>query len=239
MPTVVAFISQKGGVGKSTLARSLAVVTAHAGLNVKVADLDPLQRTVIRRAQLWETSGLSSVSVGAHDDVAEAIASSKEADLLLLDMPGQVNDQIVEVSRHGGFLIQPTSPGLDDIHPSLLVFQALENLGIPRERLAFALCRVLSDPEGEAARTFLSAQGYTVLSGRIREHPGYRRALNSGRGLTETGRRALNVSAQLLVGDILQRVAVHGDSPVLVNPTGSAEINRQFGVIAAVARELR
>ena len=40
MPVVVAFISQKGGVGKSTLARALGAVAASAGLKVRLADLD-------------------------------------------------------------------------------------------------------------------------------------------------------------------------------------------------------
>ena len=47
MPIVVAFVSQKGGVGKSTLARALAVVATSAHLKVKLADLDPLQRTLL------------------------------------------------------------------------------------------------------------------------------------------------------------------------------------------------
>ena len=38
MAAVIAFISQKGGVGKSTLARALAAVCAQAGLEVVLAD---------------------------------------------------------------------------------------------------------------------------------------------------------------------------------------------------------
>ena len=37
---VVAFVSQKGGVGKSTLSRGLAREAAKNGLRVKIADLD-------------------------------------------------------------------------------------------------------------------------------------------------------------------------------------------------------
>ena len=47
MPTVVAFISQKGGVGKSTLARALAREAAAGGLSVKIADLDTQQGTSV------------------------------------------------------------------------------------------------------------------------------------------------------------------------------------------------
>ncbi|MBD4961076.1 AAA family ATPase, partial [Xanthomonas citri pv. citri] len=47
MAAVVAFISQKGGVGKSTLSRALAREAAAGGLRVKIADLDTQQGTSI------------------------------------------------------------------------------------------------------------------------------------------------------------------------------------------------
>ena len=39
MAAVIAFISQKGGVGKSTLARALAREAAVSGLKVKIAGI--------------------------------------------------------------------------------------------------------------------------------------------------------------------------------------------------------
>jgi chromosome partitioning protein len=50
MAVVVGLVSQKGGTGKSTLARALGAVVAHAGLKVRIADLDPQQHTVLE----WE-----------------------------------------------------------------------------------------------------------------------------------------------------------------------------------------
>lgn len=40
MPVVVSFVSQKGGIGKSTLARLVAREYANADWAVKIADLD-------------------------------------------------------------------------------------------------------------------------------------------------------------------------------------------------------
>jgi chromosome partitioning protein len=43
--TIIAFISQKGGVGKSTLAQALAVETARQKVKTLLADCDPQQST--------------------------------------------------------------------------------------------------------------------------------------------------------------------------------------------------
>jgi chromosome partitioning protein len=45
MTTVIAFISQKGGVGKSTLARALATEASKEEMKVLLADCDPQQGT--------------------------------------------------------------------------------------------------------------------------------------------------------------------------------------------------
>ncbi len=47
MTMIIAFVSQKGGVGKSTLARAVAREAAYGGLKVKIADLDTQQGTSV------------------------------------------------------------------------------------------------------------------------------------------------------------------------------------------------
>ena len=81
MLAVVAFISQKGGVGKSTLARSLGVVAARAGHNVKIGDLDRLQQTLVRWTQVRDAYGVRpTVSAEAYADAGDACAASGGAD---------------------------------------------------------------------------------------------------------------------------------------------------------------
>ncbi|MEG7979119.1 MAG: ParA family protein [Mollicutes bacterium UO1] len=45
LPKVISFISQKGGVGKSTLARALATEATKKKFNVLLADCDHQQKT--------------------------------------------------------------------------------------------------------------------------------------------------------------------------------------------------
>lgn len=69
MDYIVAFVSQKGGVGKSTLARAVAREFQANGFAVKLADLDVQQATTTswhtRRLRL-ELEPVGSVRVPAH-----------------------------------------------------------------------------------------------------------------------------------------------------------------------------
>ena len=74
MPVIVAFVSQKGGVGKSSLARALAVVAARAGLEVNVGDLDPQQQTVVEWLKMRVESKVArKIRVESYENVQDAL----------------------------------------------------------------------------------------------------------------------------------------------------------------------
>jgi len=205
MAAVIAFISQKGGVGKSTLARALAAVCAQAGLEVVLADLDPRQQTLIQ----WQKARTAQRISPRLYDAAEAVIERADAcDLLILDTPGGVNDDTLSVARTAHLIVQPTGLSLDDLHPTVLLFHELVAVGIPKSRLVAALCRVLDDEEEEtAARAYLKEAGYEVLEGSIPESLTYRVAHNRGRSLTETNEQAFNERADALIEALLTKVA--------------------------------
>lgn len=186
MPVVIALVSQKGGVGKSTLARAIAAVAASAGLKVRLVDLDPQQRTLL----LWEQARRNNeirpeITIEALATSEGPSATAPFDDMLILDLPGQMSEATLHVALRAHVVVQPTGPSFDDLHPAVLVFQALSKCGIPRERLVFALCRLLNQAEEDKARRHLTAAGYTVLPGAIPERAAFREALDHGRSLTE------------------------------------------------------
>jgi chromosome partitioning protein len=205
---VIAFVSQKGGTGKSTLARALAAVCAQAGLEVVLADLDPRQQTLVQWQKARTAQRVSPrLSVEPFDDVAEAVERAGACDLLILDMPGGVNDDTLAVARTAHLIVQPTGPTRDDLHPTVLLFHELAGVGVPKEHLVAALCRVLDDEEEAAARAYLEEAGYEVLSGFIPENRAYRTAHNRGRSLTETDEQEFNDRADALIEALLTKVA--------------------------------
>ena len=209
MAAVIAFISQKGGVGKSTLARTLAAVCAQAGLEVVLADLDPRQQTLIQWQKARTAQRVSPrLSIEPFDNAAEAVIERADAcDLLILDTPGGVNDDTLAVARTAHLIVQPTGPSLDDLHPTVLLFHELAAVGIPKSRLLAALCRVLDEEEEADAKAYLKEAGYEVLEGSIPESHTYRVAHNRGRSLTETNEQAFNDRADALIEALLTKVA--------------------------------
>ncbi|MBO0742131.1 MAG: ParA family protein [Hyphomicrobiaceae bacterium] len=209
---MVAFVSQKGGVGKSTLARALATFAATHGLKTKLADLDVQQKTIT----VWENNRAGhrltpAIDVEAFNAVKAAVAAAKNCDLLIMDTPGKIVEATTELSQHANLLVQPTSPSSDDLHIAVLLFLAMERVSIPRERLAFALCRTLSPPEEKGARAYLESFGYHVLEGAIPEELAYRDAMKVGKSIVESGRKELDRRAQEVMTDILRKAGASID----------------------------
>lgn len=203
MPIIVSFISQKGGVGKSTLARALAAVAGHA-LRVRLADLDVKQATVSAWGNARSASSVEpACEVVGYDSVEQALEEANDVDLLICDAPAGANRQTLALAEASDLVVQPSGASVDDLRPAVLLFHELVKAGIPHERLLGAVCRTMSDMEEEAARSYVESAGYTVLPGSIPERPTYREAQNRGASITETRIRHLNARADALMEALL------------------------------------
>src|SRR5262245_44217198 len=110
MAIVVAFVSQKGGVGKSTLARALAISAVKTGLTVKIVDLDPEQATITVWAQTRDRHKVSpSIKIDPFRFVKDAVASTQGEEFVIIDTPGGISDAVAEIAAHATFLVQPAS----------------------------------------------------------------------------------------------------------------------------------
>ena len=89
MSTIIAFVSQKGGVGKSTLARAVAREAAAGGLKTKIADLDTQQGTSVDWHRTRLGAGIEPViAVEAFATADQALKAAGQYDLLIIDGPG-------------------------------------------------------------------------------------------------------------------------------------------------------
>lgn len=206
MPVIVSFVSQKGGVGKSTLARGLLAVAAHT-MKARLADLDPQQGSVVawERARRRNEAG-PPCEVVPYATAGEALGASADVDLLIIDTPARTSRATLEIARHSHLVVQPTGASADDLLPTILTFHELMKEGVPKERLAVAICRVLSDGEEATVRAYVEDAGYEVMAGAIFERIAYREAQNRGQAITETKFAKLNGQADALMEALLNKV---------------------------------
>ncbi|SFU83001.1 chromosome partitioning protein [Nitrosomonas eutropha] len=207
MTAIVAFVSQKGGVGKSTLARALAREAAVGGLRVKIADLDTQQGTSVDWHRLRLSQNIKPViSVEAFATAAQALEAIYGYDLLIIDGPARTSSATLEISRAADLIVQPSGASRDDLIPAVREFHALSKADISKERLAFALNRIGTRAEEAAARIYLQQAGYNVLDGSLCDRPAYRQAQNTGHSITETRYSGLNEKADMLIQSLIDRV---------------------------------
>ncbi|KLL01767.1 MAG: plasmid partition protein ParA [Mycoplasmataceae bacterium RC_NB112A] len=118
--TIIAFISQKGGVGKSTLARTVAVEVSHYKFKTLLVDCDPQQTTSYNWLQLRKKS---KFEVKIFPTVQKALWEASKYDLLIIDGSARTSQATLEISQNSDLIIQPTGASRDDLVPAVKEFK--------------------------------------------------------------------------------------------------------------------
>ncbi len=201
MGEIISFVGQKGGTGKSTLARAFAAEAAKAQTRVLIADLDDAQRTSWdwgrRRAanQLLPTIDVEMVPR------LQVFTRAADVDMLVVDAPAWADASTLWLAQGSQLTVLPTGTGVDDLNPTIRLMHALMEKGVADWRVALALCRVHSDGDAAFARDYLKQAKYKALSGELRERKGYADLQNIGQAITE-GPAALSRDASELIDAI-------------------------------------
>ncbi len=196
---VVAFVTQKGGTGKSSLAVSLAVAAAERGLKVAVFDIDP-QDTAgewykRRQAEAPEVHSLrwSMLSSRLYR------LGRENYDLAIIDTPGADSNVAAEAMKEAHFCLLPVRPSVADIEASKATVRYLNDRNKP---FAFVLNQC---PTGGRTSRTANARMALQLLGRLCDvtlahRSDHMDALASGLGVTEfapSGKAADEVRALL------------------------------------------
>ncbi len=205
---VISFVSQKGGVGKSTLARAFATAASQTGHAVKLADLDTQQATVVDWHRQRLNNGYASIgSVEVFRKASDAIKHADSYDFLILDGAARASSATLEVAEVSDLVVLPTCASRDDLMPAVKLAHELQRHGIANDALVLALTRVSTESEIEDARAFISDSGHTVLQGCLYEKPSYRQAQNEGLSVIETRYQTLNKKADALISSIISHLS--------------------------------
>ena len=119
----LAIVSQKGGVGKTTITVHIAVAAARAGYSVAIIDLDP-QATAAQWAD-WRNAGIGEgaepnpvVVAAPHARLAPTIKEAEKmgVDLVILDSPPAADSAAVAAAKMADLVVIPTRASAFDLH---------------------------------------------------------------------------------------------------------------------------
>lgn len=209
MTYILGMVSQKGGVGKSTLARMMAREFVAGGLAAKIADLDTQQQTCTHWAGRRAENNIDpEIQVQSFASVKSALEEAERFDALILDGKPNASEQTIEIAKAADLVVIPTGQTVDDLHPGVVLAHSLRKKGISPEKISFAMFKTTgSERENTAAREYISQAGYMVLEGEVGVSTAYGSASDQGRAITETSFRSLNERASIVAQSVIDRMA--------------------------------
>lgn len=186
----ILFTSQKGGVGKSALARSMAVALAALGRKVLLADFDIEQRTCMRwQAQRLARSLTPRIDAAPFSGVKKLTRhlSDNRFDDVVMDTRGQHDELSLALAVSSDVTFLPSSFSLDDVLPTLKVVESLRNAGVKESQIAIVFCRTGgSKRQQQQARSIFTMNRITTLEPVLPQRDGFAALFATGR----TGREA-------------------------------------------------
>jgi chromosome partitioning protein len=187
MGDILSLLSQKGGVGKSGIARLLAVEFVRAGWEVKIADLDTMQGTATKwKVRRDKANVQPEIPVEKFATVERALREAEKYDLLLLDGPAHAEKGGLSMAKKSKLILMPTCYGLDDLDAQIEAAYELEENGIDRSRIWFIFSRATgSANEEQTAREYLQRAEVNVFEPIFAELPSIRQAHNGGKAASE------------------------------------------------------
>jgi len=205
---IISLLNQKGGVGKSSLGRALAVEFARNKWAVHVADLDRAQQTFFKWAERRTESGAKpSIDVALYADPKTALRAASNVDVLIVDGKAFADTHALQIAQGSDLIIIPVGVSMDDLEPSLKLAVELVNKGIDRKKIIFVVCRVPDNGDKEAmnTRASIEAWNFEVVRGWIPFKPSYSQAMDKGLSFTETPFKTLSVKADKIIEQLFAK----------------------------------
>ncbi|WP_425148099.1 division plane positioning ATPase MipZ [Deinococcus sp.] len=186
MPAVIAITSEKGGVGKSTLAVHLAGALSERGLHVTLVDEDGRVGSSIGWAQrsLKRSPEQGHVGLGFEvlepDEVRPRLL--RDLDALVIDTEGRPKrKELRDLSERADTILLPSGVSTLELESTLTLAEFLTSEGGARRKLKVILTRVPpTSGAGERAREDLREAGLTVCNTLVRQYAAYLRAAELG-----------------------------------------------------------
>ncbi len=197
---IFSLISQKGGAGKSTLARQLAVLAGEAGASILI-DRDP-QGTSTKWWQRRQTlqpalERPNLLDLDGADLTAAVTALRKQRGVVFVDTRPAVAEPEAEAARIADLVIVPVRPSPDDLEA---VGETLKILRRLDKRAVVIVNAAKNEVRARDARAALSRYPVPVCPTHVGDRAVYLDASLEGRGIGEMrGAAARDAHAELCI----------------------------------------
>ena len=207
LPTTVSFVSQKGGVGKSSLARLTAVGGAHRGLNALLADFDLEQLTCVEWAALRMRGSIEpTIDARPFKSLKKLRKSDEGFDLIIADTRGLAEDLSHEIAEISDVVFLPTGASGDDLRPTLALARKLAKHGA-EGRLVIVLSKIgRSETQLAKALETIGESGFELLAEHWPQRDGFQGDLDAGRAGREARNPHLREVAEKMEEAIFARI---------------------------------
>jgi chromosome partitioning protein len=194
---VSSFVGQKGGVGKSALARVLAVAAARRSKNVLIADFDLEQLSCVE----WSAARLRlgqfpEVESRAFKSLKKLRKTVEGFDLVVVDTRGLADDLTDDVSKESDIVFLPTGTSMDDLRPTLALARKIARNTNPDKVVLILSKTGRSERQIEDARTLIENAGFALLEAVWPQRDGFQAEFDSGRAGSEVSNPYLRQSAE-------------------------------------------
>jgi len=204
MSYTIAVLSQKGGVGKSTLAQLVAQGYAANEYSVLLADMDAGQSSSVKWGAMRLNSAIQpAIEVKSFRTVAAVQHVAENYDLVVFDGAPQASAQTLEIARQADLILLPSNTSKFDMDPQISLAHELVAKGVSASRIYFVLSRIVStEKDLQAAFDYIGQTPYRVMTAVLEEKTGYRAAAEQGKSLTETTIPTLKARCEALFGNV-------------------------------------
>jgi chromosome partitioning protein len=183
-PWVIALASQKGGVGKTTLALEIAAVFADTAGRALVVDIDP-QRSTEEIVTDYDAPGFD---FAAESDPAMLgkLRQVPDYDAIIVDCPGNLEDTeaLPEVLRVATFALIPMVPERAAVKPTIRTARLCQEIGVPH-RVVINMADPLRGPGPvESAWELLDQEGIPRMVSFVRRYVAHSQSQTDGVPIT-------------------------------------------------------